>query len=170
MLRSVTLFLLASFAGGFLVHADTQLNLPGYHMLWNDEFEGTSLDTSKWEVNRHANAWYIRASDGMAIQPALFSDEPFIPWTQFGRINDERQYYYTNNVSVQNGMLVLESREEGVTNPVGDYDPNYHKYTSGKVNTADEFRFQFGVVKISAQVPGGKGMWPALWMMDYPVP
>lgn len=149
--------------------ADTELNIPGYRLIWNDEFEGATVDTSKWDVNVGVNAWYQRASDGQFVEPHWFNDE-FEPWLQAGTINGERQYYTPNNVSVTGGVLEIKADHETVTDPVGLYTPGYHEYTSGKLNTADEFQFTFGIVKWRAQLPAGQGMWPALWMLNAPDP
>lgn len=51
---------------------------PGWNMVWSDEFEGTSLDTSKWEA---------------------------IDWTT--PHNNEQQAYHPSQVSVVDGNLVL---------------------------------------------------------------
>lgn len=71
--------------------ADTELNIPGYRVVWYDEFEAAEVDASKWEVNVGVNAWYQRESDGRFVEPHWFGDE-FEPWTNVGPINDERQY------------------------------------------------------------------------------
>lgn len=151
------------------LQADTELNIPGYALVWNDEFEGSAVDSSKWDVNVGINAWYQRASDNRYVEPHWFN-EPFEPWLQVGTINDERQYYTPDNVSVQSGKLEIKADFETVTNPIGYYNPNYHRYTSGKLNSADEFQFRFGIVKWRAQLPAGQGMWPALWMLNAPNP
>ena len=149
--------------------ADTELNVPGHRLVWNDEFEATSVDRSKWDVAVGVNAWYRRASDGRLVEPQWFN-EPFAPWTQAGTINGERQYYSPNNVTVNDGVLQIQARRETVADPVGIYDPQFHRYTSGKLNTADEFQFRFGIVRWRAQLPAGQGMWPALWMLNGPDP
>jgi beta-glucanase (GH16 family) len=154
---------------GLTAHADTELNVPGYRLVWNDEFEAPSVDLSKWDVAVGVNAWYQRASDGRYVEPQWFN-EPFAPWTQAGTINGERQYYSPNNVTVNGGVLQIQARREAVADPVGIYDPEFHRYTSGKLNTADEFQFRFGIVRWRAQLPEGQGMWPALWMLNAPDP
>ena len=150
-------------------HADTELNVPGHRLVWNDEFEAPAVDVSKWDVATGVNAWYQRASDSRWVEPQWFN-EPFAPWIQAGTINGERQYYSPNNVTVNDGVLQIQARRESVANPVGIYDPQFHRYTSGKLNTADEFQFRFGIVRWRAQLPAGQGMWPALWMLNAPNP
>lgn len=154
---------------GPIAQADTELNVPGHRLVWNDEFAAPSLDASKWDVATGVNAWYQRASDGRRVEPQWFN-EPFAPWLQAGTINGERQYYSPDNVTVNAGVLQIQARRETVVNPVGIYDPRFHRYTSGKLNTADEFQFRFGIVRWRAQLPAGQGMWPALWLLNAPNP
>lgn len=81
--------------------------------------------------------------------------EPHEPgWT-----NNELQEYTTStdNVFVKDGHLVLKAiktEENGVTH-----------YTSGKVTGQNKTDFQYGKVVVSAKVPEGQGLWPAIWMM-----
>jgi len=161
--------MLLALSWGLTGHADTELNVPGHRLVWNDEFEAPSVDVSKWDVATGVNAWYQRASDRRWVEPQWFN-EPFAPWLQAGTINGERQYYSPNNVTVNDGVLQIQARRETVANPVGIYDPQFHRYTSGKLNTADEFQFRFGIVRWRAQLPAGQGMWPALWMLNAPNP
>ena len=161
--------MLLALSCGLTGHADTELNVPGHRLVWNDEFEAPSLDVGKWDVATGVNAWYQRASDRRWVEPQWFN-EPFTPWLQAGTINGERQYYSPNNVTVNDGVLQIQARRETVANPVGIYDPQFHRYTSGKLNTADEFQFRFGIVRWRAQLPAGQGMWPALWMLNAPNP
>jgi len=60
-----------------------------YSLVWSDEFDGTSLDTSNWTAD---------IGDGC---PNLC-----------GWGNNELQYYRAENVTVSDGNLVLTSREE----------------------------------------------------------
>ena len=81
--------------------------------------------------------------------------EPHEPgWT-----NNELQEYTTStdNVFLRDGNLVLKAlktEKDGVTH-----------YTSGKVTGQNKTDFQYGKVVVSAKVPEGQGLWPAIWMM-----
>ncbi|WP_034450054.1 family 16 glycosylhydrolase [Butyrivibrio sp. AE2032] len=81
--------------------------------------------------------------------------EPHEPgWT-----NNELQEYTTStdNVFVRDGKLVLKAIKT-------EKDGNVH-YTSGKVTGQNKTDFQYGKVVVSAKVPEGQGLWPAIWMM-----
>jgi beta-glucanase (GH16 family) len=72
--------------------------------------------------------------------------------------NDEKQYYTSRseNVRVEDGQLVIEARKELYQG----YD-----YTSARLNTRDRFEFTYGSVEVRAKLPGGRGAWPAIWML-----
>ncbi len=60
----------------------------GYSLVWSDEFNGTSIDTSKWNFEIGNGEW--------------------------GWGNNELQYYTgrTENARIENGNLVIEARDE----------------------------------------------------------
>jgi beta-glucanase (GH16 family) len=66
--------------------------LPNCTLVWFDEFNGTDVDTNKWE---------FMIGDGSAYG---------IP----GWGNNELQYYTANNATVANGELTITAREESV--------------------------------------------------------
>lgn len=93
--------------------------------------------------------------DGKTMDQKKWNYEPHEPgWT-----NNELQEYTTStdNVFVRDGKLVLKAiktQKDGK-----DY------YTSGKVTGQNKTDFQYGKVVVSAKVPEGQGLWPAIWMM-----
>lgn len=104
---------------------------PKWKLLWADEFNYQGLpDSTIWGYE----VGYIR--------------------------NKESQYYTyrrSENVRVENGTLIIESRKE-------EYK-DFH-YTSGSINTLDKRSFVGDFrVEICAKLPEGKGIWPAIWMM-----
>lgn len=60
--------------------ADRNLNHLGYTLSWHDDFDGTNLDTTRWNIT-----------------------------TGYNNANNELEDYVTNDVYVSNGHLVLES-------------------------------------------------------------
>lgn len=71
--------------------------------------------------------------------------------------NNEWQTYTdsTDNARVENGKLIIEAKLEGET------------YTSAKLVSRREAggSFKYGRVEVKAQVPGGQGAWPAIWLL-----
>jgi len=94
--------------------------------------------------------------NGDTMDDSIWSYDPHEPgWT-----NAELQEYTqsTDNVFVRDGKLVLKAIKTTDDNG-NDY------YTSGKVKTQNKKDFMYGKVVVSAKVPEGQGLWPAIWMM-----
>ncbi len=91
-----------------------------------------------------------------ALDTDIWNYEPHEPgWT-----NNELQEYTTStdNVYLDDGYLIIKANK--TTDTTGkDY------YTSGKITTQNKQDFTYGKVVVSAKVPRGQGLWPAIWMM-----
>lgn len=73
--------------------------------------------------------------------------------------NNELQYYTRanpKNVEVSNGTLKLIAVREKVEN---------REYSSARMVTRGKADFTYGKIEISAKLPPGRGLWPALWML-----
>jgi len=70
--------------------------------------------------------------------------------------NNELEYYRKENTVIDNGFLVITALEEAY---------NGFDYTSSRMKTQGRFDFKHGRVDIRANMPKGKGIWPALWML-----
>ncbi|MBP5492700.1 MAG: family 16 glycosylhydrolase [Clostridiales bacterium] len=93
--------------------------------------------------------------DGDAMDESKWNYEPHEPgWT-----NNELQEYTTStdNVFVRDGKLVLKA--------IKTEKDGKEYYTSGKVTGQNKTDFLYGKVVVSAKVPEGQGLWPAIWMM-----
>lgn len=91
-----------------------------------------------------------------ALREDIWSYDPHEPgWT-----NQELQEYTTStdNVFIRDGKLVLKAIQTK-TDDGSDY------YTSGKIKSQGKKDFMYGKVVVSAKVPEGQGLWPAIWMM-----
>lgn len=120
-------------------------SIAGMTLIWQDEFNGTQLDTSKWNYEL---GYYI-------------GDDP----NSWGWGNAELEYYTDSeqNVFVQDGKLNIRALNDSKSFP---QDPNrYAQYSSGKINTKGHLSLQYGRVDFSAKLPTGNGIWPALWML-----
>jgi len=117
-------------------------------LAWADEFDGAALDTARWTALD--DCW--------------------------GGGNEERQCYTPRgeNVTLENGMLVLTARREQWTGPAlpvsfgpgGDPDSQATKpYTSGKITTQSNSSWTYGWFEMRARMPQGQGVWPAFWML-----
>ncbi|GGF27856.1 hypothetical protein GCM10010954_28720 [Halobacillus andaensis] len=112
-----------------------------WELVWNDEFDGNELDTTKWKYD---------------IGNGFYSGDEWVG----GWGNEESQYYSEDNVKVEDGKLIIEAREEAASDEHGSYD-----YTSGKILTDELFSQAYGKFEANIKLPEGQGFWPAFWMM-----
>ncbi len=79
---------------------------------------------------------------------------------EVGKVRNTELQYYTyrraENGRIEDTVLILEARKENYKNA---------QYTSASLISKMKGDWAYGRIEISARVPGGKGTWPALWMM-----
>ncbi|WP_299315003.1 family 16 glycosylhydrolase [uncultured Aquimarina sp.] len=102
-------------------------------LIFNDEFSGNSVDLSKWSFDN---------GDGCP--------------TLCGWGNAEEQWYQPENTTVQNGNLVITTRNEAAGGK---------QFTSSKLITAGKFNSRYGRYEASIKLPSAGGIWPAFWML-----
>ena len=110
-------------------------------LAWSDEFNGKSLDRSKWsyDTSRNKQGWF----------------------------NGELQYYAADrpdNLRIENGVLVIEGRKDP-QRLRGKADWGGQQYSSAKITTKGKADFRYGFVEVRAKLPCAVGTWPAIWMM-----
>ena len=76
--------------------------------------------------------------------------------------NNEAEYYSDSSVGVNpfsdsNGVLTITAAPG--SNPLG------LPYNSGIITTEKSFNFEYGLVEVSAKLPAGAGLWPAIWLL-----
>ena len=110
----------------------------GAQLVWHDEFDGSGLDTSKWQydTSRNKQGWF----------------------------NGERQYYSAGqNLRVANGILTIEARHEKLDLKRFP-DWGGEEYTSAKIYSKGP-GWTYGFYEIRAKLPCARGTWPAIWML-----
>jgi beta-glucanase (GH16 family) len=117
-----------------------------WQLVWNDEFDGTAIDESKWDFD---------LGNG-------FFDYKAHKWVP-GYGNEELQYYTRDprNVFVRDSLLHIRALKES---------QHGCGYTSARLKTRRQdgmalFSKTYGRFEFRASVPHGKGLWPALWML-----
>jgi beta-glucanase (GH16 family) len=106
-------------------------------------------------------AWKLVWSDEFAGEKLDYSKWE-VEVNAFGGGNNEMQLYTDRkeNVRVEQGHLVIEARKD---------QPNIQgtvrEYSSGRVRTKHRGDWKYGRFEVRAQLPQGKGLWPAIWML-----
>jgi beta-glucanase (GH16 family) len=74
--------------------------------------------------------------------------------------NDEWQQYFDHeeNSFVKDGFLVIKAIH--TSDKHGD-----NQYTSGRLHTGGKHSWKYGKIAARIQLPHGKGIWPAFWML-----
>jgi uncharacterized repeat protein (TIGR01451 family) len=112
-------------------------------LLFDDEFNGNSIDTSKWNVGVLPFPGY----DGSTHYHNTQYDSYVVPQDSF----------------IKDGTLNLTTNDIPVTDPdvpaIGTIP-----YTEGMVNTKGKFSATGGYFEICAKFPAGKGLWSAFWL------
>jgi beta-glucanase (GH16 family) len=134
VLRPSAIFLILAAATVLPVRAQCD-RIPYCELVWSDEFDGSALDTDRWE---------FQLGNGTSFGlPA-------------GWGNNELQYYQRENASVADGFLTITARQESVSG---------YNYTSARLRTLGKGDFTFGRMEMRARMPIGKGLWQAFWML-----
>lgn len=118
--------------------------LPGWTLIWQDEFDGragTLPDPERWGYDLGGDGWG----------------------------NMEHQYYTGEKANAAldgKGALVITASK--IADPAKSglecwYGPCF--YTSARLLTKGKFEFTYGRVEARLKIPYGQGMWPAFWML-----
>ena len=116
------------------------------NLIWSDEFNGTSLDTSQWTYELGYGNW--------------------------GWGNDEWQNY----TSSPSNIAIADTGSESVLRITANCSnpPNCGKrngtITSARIKTQNKFQFRYGTVEARIKVPNQLSSWPAFWMLGAKLP
>ncbi len=117
---------------------------PGeYKLVWSDEFDKDgSPDPKNWTYERG----FVR--------------------------NEEAQWYQPENAHCENGLLLIEAKEQRVKNP--NYDASsprwqrsreFAEYTSASLTTRGLQQWTYGRLEMRARIDTRPGLWPAFWSL-----
>jgi len=109
----------------------------GWQLAFSDEFDGTSLDMSRWQDHSSAEPDEGRGNLG----------------------NQQLEWNQAANCQVSVGALVMTAKRQSVTSSAG----NRYGWTSCLITTARSYTFQYGYLEERAVLPAPRGFWPAFW-------
>lgn len=120
------------------------IDLSEYELTWSDEFDGDSLDRTKWGFSwwitaRKGGYWHedmVRVENGNLIISAEYKEEP------------------------------LENYYEEKWGSVIDFDEYKAGWYTGCITTRGKFEQCYGYYEVRCILPAATGMWSAFWMMN----
>ncbi|MCQ2576627.1 MAG: family 16 glycosylhydrolase [Treponema sp.] len=119
--------------------ASTPKNPDGWSLVWSDEFNGKSLDRTKWDFQLGTGSQYGLNGWG----------------------NDEIQYYTEDNISLKKGNLIIEARKEN-KNGLAYTSSRIRTY---KDDGTILYAPLYGRIEARMLLPSGSGIWPAFWLL-----
>jgi beta-glucanase (GH16 family) len=127
----------------FIIFIGVQTNSfsQNWQLVWEDDFNGSSLDQSKWTHDIGTGSQY----------------------DLWGWGNGESQFYQSQNTTINNGIATITVKEE--PNGIVDSWGNSSYYSSSKITTKGIFDFRYGKVEARIKTIDGQGFWPAFWML-----
>lgn len=113
------------------------IDLSKFDLVWSDEFDGSTLDTSKWE-----NSYYAGYDNGSAIRRGGY-------WNaKYGFQNDG---FYTIRTAYD--AAGIDGRS-----PAGYYNQ--------AIDTRTKYEQLYGYFEVRCKLPKGEGIWAAFWFMS----
>eukprot|EP00887_Chlorella_sp_A99_P007793 scaffold20.g7793.t1 len=127
----------------------------GWTVLWEDTFDGSTLDYSKWDVQVGRGCQYGGNSD------------------MCGWGNGELQFYADRpqNLRVEGGNLVITAMYEDAPTLFPKSSPPDPHYTSARIRTFRRYAARpsaaYPTLRVEARMraPQGSGLWPAFWLL-----
>lgn len=123
----------------------TQAPWESWPVKFDPSFQGSQLDTSIW-----ATCYHWAGPNGC---------------TNYGNTHDpELEWYMASQDQVSGGELHLVAQHESTPGYAQSGAPMEYSCRSGMVTSLPGFNFEYGYIQVTAQIPLGRGLWPALWL------
>lgn len=126
---------------------DSTVDLSSYNLVFDEQFDGNSLDRSRWKTS--------------------------LPWGPDDIINNEKQYFVntfgsSNPVGYDPFVFTGETLQiTGINTPADQLvNANNQPYLSGVLTTSDYFEMTYGYVEMSARLASGEGMLSTFYLFN----
>lgn len=116
----------------------------GWKQTFDGTFTGSKLDRSVW-----GTCYPWQSQNGC---------------TNYGNAN-EYEWYTPSQDRVYGGALHLVPQRVQTPGRASNGKPKRYAYRSGMVTSDPGYRYQYGYLQVTARLPYGKGLWPALWLL-----
>lgn len=114
-----------------------EANIAGWGLpIFRDEFNGSSVDTTRWGVY-HNN---------------------------YGSGNNELECNTPSNVAVAGGNLTITGKKQTYSCPVGGTKNYTSGFLGSRDASTPRYYPLYGRYEMRAKVPHGQGLWPAFWL------
>ncbi|MFK7852731.1 MAG: family 16 glycosylhydrolase [Granulosicoccus sp.] len=132
--------------GGTSGQSPNAVDLSLYNLVFNDEFQGNSIDSAKWNTA--------------------------LPWGPDLVVYDQLQYYVDQQNMSDFGYNPFSFDGENLTiSAIETPDSlrassNEQAWLSGVLTSAEKFDFTYGYVEARVDLQSGRGIWPSFWMLS----
>ena len=116
----------------------------GWKLAFDPGFADTQLDTGTWAT---CYDWATNPSVGCDNNPT-----------------DEKEWYIPSQVNVSGGTVNLVAKQEPTQGLSTSGAAKTFTCRSGMISSKPGFNFTYGLMQITAKLPYGPGLWPALWL------
>lgn len=123
--------------------APSTLTVPaGYKLTFDPSFSGSLSST--WST---CYDWATSASAGCTNNPST-----------------EKEWYVPSQVSESGGTVNLTAKQETTQGQSSSGAAQTYACRSGMISSKPGFSFTYGLISVTAKIPYGPGLWPALWL------
>ena len=137
-LTAMALAVLGACSGGSVPNPVVAPPAAQWRLVWSDEFNGANgslPDATKWTFDLGGSGWGNKELESYTARPV--------------------------NAQQKDGNLVITALKEDYTGA----DGQARQYTSARIKTQGLFSQAYGRFEARMQLPLGKGIWPAFWML-----